>query len=421
TFCTGGIRCEKAAPYLESRGFSNVYQLEGGILKYLEECGGAHYRGQCFVFDKRVSLDANLSAGDLRQCFVCQAVLSPEEQASPLYVEGESCPHCHCSEEESLRRHLGRRQQALQRVCLPLPGSVPYDNVRPISVPQRLDGVELLDFLDAMRTQLSREDWRQVCRQGRLVCRGQQVLPGRVVRAGERLLHTMPATREPDVNGAIQILHEDDAIVVVNPPAPLPAHPCGRFNRNSLTYLLGLAYHPLRLRPAHRLDADTTGVMVFSKTGQIARIVQPQFDAGLVGKTYLARVHGRPAGDVFECQAALSAAPAADGVRLPDENGAAAHTRFEVLRALSDSTTLLKAYPLTGRTNQIRAHLWLLDLPIVGDPIYLPGRQLGSTRSLSLRDPPLCLHAAAVEFTHPLNGQRQQYAAAAPAWASNQG
>lgn len=60
TFCTGGIRCEKAAPYLESLGFRDVYQLEGGILKYFEEHGDAHYRGTCFVFDERVALDGDL-------------------------------------------------------------------------------------------------------------------------------------------------------------------------------------------------------------------------------------------------------------------------------------------------------------------------------------------------------------------------
>jgi UPF0176 protein len=60
TFCTGGIRCEKAAPWLISQGFREVYQLEGGILNYFEQCGGAHFRGECFVFDERVALDANL-------------------------------------------------------------------------------------------------------------------------------------------------------------------------------------------------------------------------------------------------------------------------------------------------------------------------------------------------------------------------
>ncbi len=95
TFCTGGIRCEKAAPYLERCGFSDVYQLDGGILKYFELCGQQHYRGECFVFDKRVALDGNLLETDTALCFACQRTLIAEDQASEHYVMGESCPYCY--------------------------------------------------------------------------------------------------------------------------------------------------------------------------------------------------------------------------------------------------------------------------------------------------------------------------------------
>ncbi len=94
TFCTGGIRCEKAAPWMLDAGFRDVYQLDGGILKYFEECGGAHYDGECFVFDKRVALDAELGETGTTQCYACQLVLSIEEQRSPDYELGVSCPHC---------------------------------------------------------------------------------------------------------------------------------------------------------------------------------------------------------------------------------------------------------------------------------------------------------------------------------------
>jgi predicted sulfurtransferase len=94
TFCTGGIRCEKAAPYLETAAFADVYQLDGGILRYFEEVGGEHFDGECFVFDKRVAVNADLRESNLRQCYVCQAVLTVEEQASPHYLVGKSCPHC---------------------------------------------------------------------------------------------------------------------------------------------------------------------------------------------------------------------------------------------------------------------------------------------------------------------------------------
>ena len=93
-FCTGGIRCEKAGPYLELAGFQNVFQLEGGILKYFEECGGAHYDGECFVFDRRVGVDPELRETSSEMCFACQMPLTFEEQRHPHYVSGETCPHC---------------------------------------------------------------------------------------------------------------------------------------------------------------------------------------------------------------------------------------------------------------------------------------------------------------------------------------
>ncbi len=95
SFCTGGIRCEKAAPYLERAGFLEVYQLEGGILKYFEECGGAHWVGECFVFDKRVGIDPSLRETGSQLCFACQEPLTAEEVRDPRYVYEVSCPHCY--------------------------------------------------------------------------------------------------------------------------------------------------------------------------------------------------------------------------------------------------------------------------------------------------------------------------------------
>lgn len=95
TFCTGGIRCEKAAPLLARFGFTQVFQLDGGILNYFSECGSAHFDGDCFVFDKRVALDAALRETGAALCFVCQMPLTPAEQQDPRYLESISCPHCH--------------------------------------------------------------------------------------------------------------------------------------------------------------------------------------------------------------------------------------------------------------------------------------------------------------------------------------
>ena len=94
-FCTGGIRCEKAGPFMEKSGFTNVHQLEGGILKYFEECGGAHYRGECFVFDRRVGVDPTLQETNSVLCYNCQLPITEEEQRDPRYVPDLSCPQCH--------------------------------------------------------------------------------------------------------------------------------------------------------------------------------------------------------------------------------------------------------------------------------------------------------------------------------------
>jgi UPF0176 protein len=79
---------------MQNIGYDSVYQLEGGILKYFEEVGGAHYQGDCFVFDRRTALNPELEATPTVQCFACRAVVTPREQISPLYKEGVSCPHC---------------------------------------------------------------------------------------------------------------------------------------------------------------------------------------------------------------------------------------------------------------------------------------------------------------------------------------
>ncbi len=93
-FCTGGIRCEKASVVMMNAGFSNVKQLKGGILGYFEEVGGEHWDGDCFVFDHRVALSAELEQTEVVQCFACRQPVTVEEQQSPEYVIEVSCPHC---------------------------------------------------------------------------------------------------------------------------------------------------------------------------------------------------------------------------------------------------------------------------------------------------------------------------------------
>ena len=93
-FCTGGIRCEKASAVMLNAGFEDVRQIEGGVLGYFEAVGGAHWDGECFVFDRRVAVDPQLNETSAEVCFACREPLTPEEQKSEHYIIGEACPHC---------------------------------------------------------------------------------------------------------------------------------------------------------------------------------------------------------------------------------------------------------------------------------------------------------------------------------------
>jgi RluA family pseudouridine synthase len=282
-----------------------------------------------------------------------------------------------------------------------LPGSVPYDNERPLNVPQRFDGCSLVDFLDRYHPHVGREWWLAECRAGRLRQNRQPLGEDRIVRAGESLVHLCPATVEPDVDAGIRILYEDDVLVVVDKPAPLPVHACGRYHRNTLLFLLNNAYAPQRLRPAHRLDANTSGLMILSRSRAWAARLQPQFQQGRVEKQYLVKVWGDPPRDEFECDLAVGDAPTRTGARIADADGSAASTRFRVLRRDGSGASLLLARPRTGRTNQIRVHLWSLGMPVVGDPTYLPERRLGAVQTLRVDAPRMYLHAWRIGLTHP--------------------
>ncbi len=418
-FCAGGIRCEKAGPFMERAGFRNVYQLEGGILKYFEECGGDFYEGDCFVFDKRVALSPQLEETATTQCYACLQPVLPAEQLSPQYNPPHSCPHCYRTPEQHMQELCARRDQEIAAACNPLPGATPYDNIRPISIPLRLDRRPLGEALLELFSHIPLEDWEQIAQAGQLVHKGQPVTLDRVVRSGERYGRLFQAITEPEVNADIHVLHEDDALLVINKPAPLPIHPCGRFNRNSLEWILQQVYQPKKPRPAHRLDANTTGVVVLTQSRQWAARLQPQFERGEVEKTYLARVQGDPTWDTTSCDAPISRESQECGGRVVDPEGLTSLTEFQVLQRYEDGTTLIEARPRTGRTNQIRIHLWHLGLPICGDPLYLPGGQLGTEQTVSILAPPLNLHAWKIAFTHPRDGQRVAFTAPPPDWAAN--
>ena len=114
-FCTGGIRCEKASVYLEKKGFSNVYQLKGGILNYLKKINQKKslWKGECFVFDNRVSLKHGLKSGSYSICSGCRKPISPKIKNSKKYEEGVSCPNCHDNLTDNQKSRFRMRQKQI--------------------------------------------------------------------------------------------------------------------------------------------------------------------------------------------------------------------------------------------------------------------------------------------------------------------
>ncbi len=112
-FCTGGIRCEKSTAFMRTQGFDEVYHLEGGILKYLETVPEeqSRWRGECFVFDERVSVVHGLATGHYELCRACRDPISEADRTSPLYVPGVSCPACHDKKTEAQKRGFIERQR----------------------------------------------------------------------------------------------------------------------------------------------------------------------------------------------------------------------------------------------------------------------------------------------------------------------
>ena len=115
-FCTGGIRCEKSTAYLKSKGFENVFHLQGGILKYLEEVkeDESLWEGECFVFDDRVAVKHNLELGKYDQCHACRFPITDEDKEHPHYEKGASCPRCYGTKNSSQVSRYREREKQVQ-------------------------------------------------------------------------------------------------------------------------------------------------------------------------------------------------------------------------------------------------------------------------------------------------------------------
>ena len=198
----------------------------------------------------------------------------------------------------------------------------------------------------------------------------------------------------------MEILHQDDHIIVINKPAGLPVLPDGwEADAPYLRQMLEAEFGgPGQIFVVHRLDKITSGVMVFARTAEAHRALNRQFELHEVEKVYHAIVEGLPAWEEKTCKMPLRVNVGKKHRTAVDhKTGKPAETRFKLLER-GQAQALLEAHPLTGRTHQIRAHLYALGHPLLGDVLY------GAAKTDLIARP--ALHALSLAFAHPSTGER---------------
>ena len=230
----------------------------------------------------------------------------------------------------------------------------------------------------------------------------------RLVEPGDRILVTLaedpPAF--PAEDGPLDILLEDDALLAVDKPAGLWAHPSasrltGTLANRAAGYFAATG-QTCGVHPVIRLDRDTFGVTLLAKNAHIHALLGQLQRAGRLEKTYLAAVCGSPAADAGTIDLPIARKGGGSLLREVRPDGQAARTDYRVL-ARRESLTLLELHPHTGRTHQLRIHCAAMGWPILGDRAYGTRESLAMARELGPETQQLC--AAALEFPHPLTGQ----------------
>ncbi len=288
----------------------------------------------------------------------------------------------------------------------------------------RVGAGQRLDQFLAGVSGLSRARVQRLIADGHVLVGGRPEKPRHHVTAGDRIQlripppEPLPLTPEPL---PLDILHEDDDLLVLNKPAGLVVHPGAGRTRGTLVH--GLLAHCLSLsgiggveRPGivHRLDRDTSGVLVVAKTEAAHQSLSRQFTARVVKKRYLALVHGEVREESGWIEAAIGRREhdrKRMGVRT--RGGREARTGFQVVRRMPDMTLLALTLE-TGRTHQIRVHLAHINHPVVGDRVYGGRRERGRAAADTPRAERQMLHAWQLGFHHPRSGAWLEFTAPIP-------
>jgi len=301
---------------------------------------------------------------------------------------------------------------AIQKATTPLPGSIAKRITYKLSVKKKYEGLSIVDFFLKAVPRSTEQIWLDKIDADNLKINGKSITKDYKVTAGELSTHQSEPKTEPPVNVTIDLIYEDEEIIVLDKPSPLPVHASGRFSRNTLISILDLAFPNKIFKLLHRIDANTTGVIVLAKKKIAANFIQQQFENKTIKKTYIALVEGIITDDYLNLKQAIGTEVLVGGARKVDENGKLSHTEVEVLER-RDNETLLKVTPHTGRTNQIRLHLAELGHSIVGD-IGHKDQSYFENNPFTYKSDSLFLHAHQLVIIHPTTKKEITFIAPIP-------